>query len=73
MTRLLDNDLTLSTTKCQFNVDRIWFYGYPLSQEGILADKAKIAELVNVKEPIIHQSFFDQQHVVNDSLGIYQH
>ena len=51
MKRLSENNLTLNASKCKFNVDSIRFYGYTLSKDGILADKTKIAALVNMKEP----------------------
>ena len=51
MKRLSENNLTLNAAKCKFNEDSIWFYRYTLSKEGISADKAKIAALVNMKEP----------------------
>ena len=51
MKRLSENNLTLNVSKCKFNVDSIWFYGYTLSKDSIFADKTKIAALVNMKEP----------------------
>ena len=51
MKRLSEKNLTFNVSKCKFNVDSIWFYGYTLSKDGISADKTKIAALVNRKEP----------------------
>jgi hypothetical protein len=51
MKRPSENNLPLNVSKCKFNVDSIWFYGYTLSKDGISADKTKIAALVNMKEP----------------------
>ena len=51
MKRLFESNLTLNDSKCTFNVDSIWFYGYILSKDGISADKHKIEALVNMKVP----------------------
>lgn len=45
------NNLTLNTSKCEFDRDRIKFLGHELDKDGFHVDEAKVANIQNFREP----------------------
>ena len=49
--RLKERNLTLNKSKCEFNKDKLEFYGHIFSAEGISADPKKISAIRNTAVP----------------------
>ncbi len=49
--RLRDNNLTLNKDKCVFSQDKITFFGYVFSADGISADLSKVDAIRNAEQP----------------------
>ncbi|KAK3083972.1 hypothetical protein FSP39_006106 [Pinctada imbricata] len=49
--RLREKNLTLNKEKCSFNQNRISFFGYVFSAEGISADPKKVEAIKDAKKP----------------------
>ena len=50
--RLLENGLTLNLEKCEFNKDKVVFFGVTFSKEGISPDPKKVTALKDMSPPI---------------------
>ena len=51
LTRLEEKGLTLNYNKCEFNTDKISFYGHIFSKDGLSPDPAKISAIKNCSAP----------------------
>ena len=51
LTRLEEKGLTLNYNKCEFNTDKISFYGHIFSKDGLSPDPAKINAIKNCSAP----------------------
>ena len=51
LTRLEEKGLTLNYNKCEFNNDKISFYGHIFSKDGLSPDPAKISAIKNCSAP----------------------
>ena len=51
MQRLREKNITLNRTKCEFNQNRIEFYGYILSKDGLSPDPKKVSDIKNSPPP----------------------
>ena len=49
--RLKEKNLTLNRQKCEFNKDKLVFYGYIFGKDGISADPAKVTAIKNAPSP----------------------
>ena len=49
--RLREKGLTLNKSKCEFRKDRLDFFGYVFSKDGISPDPKKVADVVNRQTP----------------------
>jgi hypothetical protein len=49
--RLKERNLTLNKAKCEFNKDKLEFYGYIFSANGLSADLKKISAIRNTQIP----------------------
>jgi hypothetical protein len=55
--RLPENGLTLNLEKCEFNKDKIVFFGVTFSKEGISPDPKKVTTLKDMFHQQILQNF----------------
>ena len=51
MERLRERNITLNRPKCEFNKQKLSFFGYVFSADGISADPAKIQAIKSAKSP----------------------
>ena len=49
--RLREKGLTLNRSKCEYNKDRLEFFGYVFSKDGISPDPKKVEDVVNLHTP----------------------
>jgi hypothetical protein len=49
--RLHQKNITLNKGKCEFNRDKVEFFGYVFSKEGISSDPKKINAIKNAEPP----------------------
>ena len=49
--RLKENGLTLNAKKCEFNTEKIFFFGHIFSKNGLSADHAKVTAIQNCSAP----------------------
>lgn len=49
--RLLDKNLTLNRSKCEFNKDQIEFYGFMFGKTGVSPDPKKLTAIQDMKTP----------------------
>ena len=49
--RLKENGLTLNAKKCEFNTEKIFFFGHIFSKNGLSADPAKVTAIQNCSAP----------------------
>ena len=49
--RLREKGLTLNKSKCEYSKDKLEFFGYVFSKEGISPDPKKVEEVVNLSTP----------------------
>ena len=49
--RLKENGLTLNAKKCEFNTEKIFFFGHIFSRNGLSADPAKVTAIQNCSAP----------------------
>ena len=49
--RLREKGLTLNKRKCKFRKDKLEFFGYVFSKDGISPDPKKVADVVNLQTP----------------------
>ena len=49
--RLKEKGLTLNKSKCKFRKDKLEFFGYVFSKDGISPDPKKVADVVNLQTP----------------------
>ena len=49
--RLREKGLTLNKSKCEYSKDRLEFFGYVFSKDGISPDPKKVEDVVNLHTP----------------------
>ena len=49
--RLREKGLTLNKSKCEYSKDKLEFFGYVFSKDGIAPDPKKVEEVVNLSTP----------------------
>ena len=49
--RLREKGLTLNKSKCEYSKDKLEFFGYVFSKDGIAPDLKKVEEVVNLSTP----------------------
>ena len=49
--RLRDNNLTLNKEKCVYNKQHLDFFGYTFSEQGLMTDPKKVADIINLQPP----------------------
>ena len=49
--RLREKGLTLNKSKCEYSKDKLEFFGYVFSKDGISPDPKKVEDVVNLQTP----------------------
>ena len=70
--RLHESGLTINAKKCEFNKEKISFFGHVFSKEGISPDPEKVKALQEAKKKKMHLKFVRSSVWHNTVLGLFQ-